>query len=657
MDKGLFEIKSKIDKGDLPGKYSNSWIEDSFDFEKPIGKQISLSQTKNYLGTSITNKKILWLSIIMIVGLVIIFGRIIYLQVIRGDYYRSLAEGNRIRLEPIPSQRGIIFDRNRNELVQNVPEFSLAMVPQDLPKDSAQRETVIDDTVKLSGVSKTQITDLLKKYGSYSYASLVIKENLDYETALKLYIASAQLPGIVVEKGSKRKYAINNDLSTPTSSLSLSHLLGYLGKINDDELTAFKDKDYLLFDNIGKTGLEKTYESALRGAYGVEQVEVDALGHEQNVLAENSPEPGKNLILAIDAEAQVKMENLIKATLKKIGKGGAIGIAMDPRDGSILAMVSWPSFDNNEFSGGISVDNYNRYLNNPNDPLFNRAIAGTYPSGSTVKLIIAAAALQEKIITPNTAFLSTGGIQVGQWFFRDWLAGGHGVTNVTKALAWSINTFFYYIGGGYKNFVGLGVDRLVQYMKSFNLAKQTGIDLPGEASGFLPSKEWKLNTKGESWYIGDTYNLSIGQGDLLVTPLQMAVWTSAVANGGTVVQPHLVNKIEDPVTGQTTVLTFARTSTMISDSNLAVVRQGMRDCVTYGSCKMLQSLPFLAAGKTGTAQWNSTKDNHAWFTSFAPLDHPQIVVTVMIEEGKEGSTISEPIARDFLAWWGAKYLK
>lgn len=656
MDKGLFEIKSKIDKGDLPGKYSNSWIEDSFDFEKPVGKQIGLSQTKNYLGTSITDKKILWLSIIMMVGLTIIFGRILYLQVIKGDYYRSLAEGNRIRLEPIPSQRGIIFDRNHNELVQNVPEFSLAMVPQDLPKDVVQRETVIDDTVKLSGVPKQQITDLLKKYGSYSYASLVIKENLDYETALKLYIESAQLPGIVVEKGSKRKYAINNDLSAATSSLSLSHLLGYLGKINDTELTAFKDKNYLLFDNIGKDGLEKTYESALRGTYGTEQVEVDALGHEQNVLAENSPEPGKNLILAIDAEAQVKMENLIKATLKKIGKGGAVGIAMDPRDGSILAMVSWPSFDNNEFSGGISVDNYNKYLNNPNDPLFNRAIAGTYPSGSTVKLIIAGAALQEKIITPNTAFLSTGGIQVGQWFFRDWLAGGHGVTNVTKALAWSINTFFYYIGGGYKNFVGLGVDRLVQYMKSFNLAKQTGIDLPGEVSGFLPSKEWKLNAKGESWYIGDTYNLSIGQGDLLVTPLQMAVWTSAVANGGTVIQPHLVNKIEDPITNQTTVLTFARTSTMVSDNNLAVVRQGMRDCVIYGSCKMLQSLPFLAAGKTGTAQWNSTKDNHAWFTSFAPLDHPQIVVTIMIEEGKEGSTISEPIARDFLAWWGAKYL-
>lgn len=657
MDKGLFEIKNKIDKGDLPGKYSNSWIEDSFDFEKPSGKQIGLSQTKSYLGTSITRKKILWLSIIIIIGAAAIFSRIVYLQVIKGDYFRGLAEGNRIRLEPVPSQRGIIYDRDRTELVQNVPEFSLAIVPQDLPRDHARRETVINDTVKISGVPKEKITDLLKKYGSYSYASLVIKENLDYETALKLYIESAQLPGIVVEKGSKRRYMINNDLLTTTSSLSLSHVLGYLGKINDDEMSSLKGKDYLLFDNIGKTGLEKTYEPYLRGTYGVEQVEVDALGHARNVLAENPPVPGKNLILAIDAQAQIKMENLIRTTLSKVGKGGAVGIAMDPRDGSILAMVSWPCFDNNEFSGGISTVNYNKYLNNPDNPLFNRAIAGTYPSGSTVKTVIAGAALQEKIVTPNTTFLSTGGIQVGTWFFRDWQRGGHGITNVTKALAWSINTFFYYVGGGYRNFVGLGVDQLVRYMKSFGISKQTGIDLPGEASGFLPSKDWKARVKGESWYVGDTYNLSIGQGDILVTPLQVAVFTAAVANGGTVVQPHLVTKIEDPVTNQAINLNFNTTTTLVSATNLAVVRQGMRDCVIYGSCKMLQSLPFLAAGKTGTAQWNSTKDNHAWFTSFAPLDHPQIVVTVMIEQGSEGSTVSEPIARDFLAWWGAKYLK
>ncbi|KKR34761.1 MAG: hypothetical protein UT67_C0007G0010 [Candidatus Magasanikbacteria bacterium GW2011_GWA2_40_10] len=333
----------------------------------------------------------------------------------------------------------------------------------------------------------------------------------------------------------------------------------------------------------------------------------------------------------------------------------AAAIAMDPRDGSILAMVSLPAFNNNEFSGGITQKNYDKYTKNPDNPLFNRAIGGTYPSGSVVKLVVAAAALQEKIITPGTAFLSTGGLQVGDRFFRDWKSGGHGTTNVSKALAWSVNTFFYYVGGGYKNFTGLGVDKIIKYMQFFGIAQKTGIDLTGEASGFAPSKDWKLKTKGETWYVGDTYNLSIGQGDLLVTPLQVAVWTSAVANGGKVVQPHLAFKLEEPITHNEVLLNFDQREVPVSPENLAVVRQGMRDCVTYGSCQLMKSLPFASGGKTGTAQWNSNKENHAWFTSFAPFDDPKIVVTVLVEEGTEGSVVSEPIARDFLMWWSKKY--
>ncbi len=650
----LFNIsEDKINHGSLEGKYNHNWVEESFNFEGRAGKQIPVAQTKTYLGTSISNKKIIVLGIIIIAGFTLIAGRTFYLQIIRGDYYRNQAEGNRIRLRPIFSERGIIYDKFNTELVENVPNFSLTMIPQDLPRNPEERGVIIDKVVSLSGVPKEKIDTLLKKYKAYSYASLVIKENLDYESALKLYIQSSQLPGISIEKGSKRKYITGN--SSATSSLSVSHLLGYLAKLNDEETLKLKSVGYLPFDNIGKTGLEKTYEAELRGIYGVKKVEVNATGHEQSVLAEEPPKPGKNLVLSLDLEAQKKLEDLIREMLARTHKKRAAAIAMDPRDGSILAIVSLPAFDNNEFSGGITQQNYDNYINNPDNPLFNRAIGGTYPSGSTVKLIISAAALQEKIITSRTAFLSTGGLEIGGRFFRDWKVGGHGITNVTRALAWSVNTFYYYVGGGYKDFVGLGVDRIVKYMQYFGISQKTGIDLTGEAAGFAPSKDWKLKTKGETWFVGDTYNLAIGQGDLLVTPLQVAVWTAAIANGGNVVQPHLANKLEEPVTHKETSFNFSKRAIPISPENLAIVRQGMKDCVSYGSCQMMKNLPFASGGKTGTAQWSATKENHAWFTSFAPFVNPKIVVTVLIEEGIEGSVVAEPIARDFLAWWGKKF--
>lgn len=644
----LFEIQEdKIQHGNLEGKYSHNWVEESFNFENQSGKQIPLTHTKTYLGTSISKKKIFIIAVIIGLALTLVMGRVVYLQIVRGDYYRGLAEGNRIRLRPIFSERGIIYDRFHTELVENVPNFSLTMVPQDLPRDQEKRQEIVERVSSLSGVDKNQITELLKKYSSYSYASLVLKENLNYESALKLYIQSSQLPGISIEKGSKRKYV------STSSTLSISHLLGYLGKLNDEEITNLKDKGYLLFDNIGKTGLEKVYESELRGKYGIKKVEVNATGHEQNVLAEDPPIPGKNLVLTLDLEAQKKLEELTQKMLTHTNRKRAAAIAMDPRDGSILAMVSLPAFDNNEFSGGITQTNYDKYNKNPDHPLFNRAIGGTYPSGSTVKLIVAAAALQEKIVTLGTTFLSTGGLQLGDRFFRDWKPGGHGTTNVSRALAWSVNTFFYYVGGGYKSFTGLGIDKIVKYMKDFGIAQETGIDLTGEAAGFVPSKEWKLQTKKEVWYVGDTYNLSIGQGDLLVTPLQVAVWTAAVANGGKVVQPHLASKWEE--SHNEVALKFDSHSVSVSAENLNIVRLGMKDCVSYGSCQLMKSLPFSSGGKTGTAQWNANKENHAWFTSFAPYDNPKIVVTVLVEEGTEGAVVAEPIARDFLAWWAKKY--
>lgn len=656
MDKDIFNIKNDgIKNGDLDGRYKNSWIEENMVLGGRNDSASRSSQSRSYLGTGIGNKKFYIFLFVVILGISIIFTRVIYLQIIRGDYYRSLAENNRIRIKPVKAERGLIYDREGRQIVENLPSFSLSIVPQNLPQNYIDRLKIIDQIAQISGVPEQEIENLVKKYSAYSYESLTIKDNLDYESALKLYVQNADLPGILIEKGTRRHYL----LTSPSGGdvLSLSHVAGYLGKINDEELNDLKDDGYLPSDYLGKVGIEDYYETELRGIYGRKKIEVDALGREQSVLAEEPPTPGDNIFLSIDLQAQEIMENLIESYLQKSKKTRAAGIAMNPETGEILALVSLPAFNSNDFASGISAATYTLYSENLDRPLFNRSIAGTYPSGSTVKMLIAAAALQEKIITRNTTVLSNGGIEIDKWFFKDWKAGGHGITNVTKAIAWSVNTFFYYIGGGYKNFDGLGINRIIEYLKKFNLSQKTGIDLPGESSGFLPSKEWKESTKNEIWYIGDTYNLSIGQGDLLVTPLQVAGWTASVANGGKVVKPRLAAEIYDPVQKKSELIPVdIINKNFIDRDNMETVKQGMRECVTYGSCQMLKSLNFSSGGKTGTAQWSKTHKEHAWFTSFAPYNKPQIVVTVLIEEGGEGSAASMPIATEFLRWWGAKYL-
>jgi penicillin-binding protein 2 len=667
----LFKNSSGKLLGDLTGKFKLSWVEGALDIDpdNQTAKNIVTPHTRTYLGTHITPKKIYLFLAILICGLALLLSRIFYLQIIKGSYYYSWAENNRLRIIPIAAERGIIYDRFNKELVQNIPNFYLSIVPQGLPNAALGKTTeekkqilekraqIVQRVSELSGFTPEEIEKKLEKYSSVSYQSLRIKENLDYHDALKLYLQNSDLPGILIENGSKRSYPTVNSSST-NSQLGLSSILGYLGKIDEQEWGAVKaTKNYLPSDDIGKTGLEKFYESDLRGTYGHKKIEVDALEREQSVLAVEPPHPGKNIYLSIDLEGQQKLEEIIHAHLTKIHKEKATAIALNPKNGEILAMVNYPSFNNNDFSGGISSAVYKKYLEDKNHPLFNRAITGVYPPGSTLKLVIAASALEEKIITLNTTFNSTGGLRISRWFFPDWKAGGHGLTNVTKAIAWSVNTFFYYIGGGYADFEGLGAEKIFTYLKKFNLAQNTGIDLPGESSGFIPSKEWKQKTQGEQWFIGDTYNTSIGQGGTLVTPLQAAVWTSVFANGGKIIQPHLVTKLTDPETKNTAIKNPPPIKeNFLTPETVSIVKSGMRECVLDGSCKLLQNLPFTSGGKTGTAQWNKNFDTHAWFTTFAPYNDPQIVVTVLVEEGGEGASAAMPIADQFLAWWGHKYL-
>lgn len=650
-----------------------SWVEESFSFETIYGKQVATAQSDEFVGKSVQNQNIIILFIFFACIFLLLWSRFIYIQIIEGTQYRQVAENNRERTLSIPSERGIIYDRNKIPLTQNVPNFSLAISPQDLPSNEIALQKIGQRLSQLSGTPENEILELLKDVRSNrsKYRSFVIKENLDYESALLFQIEASDLPGVHIERGSKRLYyqtfvdgmpVLNFPSSTVTSTSSststvhiprsLSHIIGYLGKVNTEELAAFEKQDYLLSDTIGKNGLEKTYEENLRGKYGIRSIEVDTSGRQQIVLGEEAPTPGTHLVLSIDITIQQKLEEILQKYMDQFQKKRASAVAMDPNSGEILAMVSLPAFDNNDFSGGIKSDVYRSYIEDPNLPLFNRAISGNYPSGSTIKPAIAAAALQEGTITPDTTVLSNGGIHIGQWFFPDWKAGGHGVTDVKKSLAQSVNTFYYAIGGGFGNIQGLGVDKIVSYLKLFGISEPLGIDIPSERSGFLPSKEWKEKTKNEKWYIGDTYNLSIGQGDLLVTPLQIAEITASVANKGILYKPHVGLKLLNPITKEeTNIENKVIRKDFIRKENFMTVGFGMRDCVISGSCRRLASLPINVAGKTGTAQWNTGKDNHAWFTSYAPFEKPEIVLTVLIEEGEEGSRTAVPVGYDFYKWW------
>jgi len=633
------------------------WTEDAFVFERDQGRNKATHGTARHVGSFFAFESQKWFLIAVSSVFILLLSRFFYLQIVQGSNFFTVAEGNRQRIVPIVSPRGLVFDRNGVQLTENVPNFILTLVPQDLPQSSTERAQMILQLAELTNQDPEELAALIREFGSYSFESIIIKEDLAYDEALRVYIATSDLPGIRIQRSSKRLYPNTKDGEEGSSPYvqSLSHILGYQGKLNQRELDERYNQGYLPSDLIGKTGVEKTHEETLRGVYGKRKIEVDARGREQLIISEEEAVPGAHLKLSIDLGMQEKLEQIMVEALDEIGAKRASGIVMDPRNGEILSMVSLPSYDANHFSGGVSSNQYKEYIDNKDLPLFNRAIAGTYPSGSTIKPLMSAIGLQEGLIDENTSFSSTGGIRIGPWFFPDWKAGGHGVTNVRKALAWSVNTFYYYIGGGHNDFTGLGVDTIRSYLTRLGFQQVHGVDLPGESVGFIPSREWKENPDtgiGEQWYIGDTYNLSIGQGYLLVTPLQIANSTAMIANDGTLYKPRVSRAIIDPETNEErTFETEEIYEGHIARSHLKTVKLGMRDCVVYGSCRRLLSVSVPVSGKTGTAQWHSEKETHAWFTSFAPFENPEIVVTILVEEGGGGADIAIPIADKFYRWW------
>ena len=670
IQEGKFEYKNLKDS-----VYYSDWTEESF--LQNTGDKEALSHSFNY-----GNLK--YFLLLFFIGFLILFSRAIWLQIIKNDEYVLLAEGNRTRAINIEPKRGIIYDKLNRPLVRNSANFVLYLRPIDLPRDELERDMLLrqiavistgdfnenfyqTNAIGLDLVADTagfyELKEKLSKVriGSLeSYQPLFVADNLDYDVALFINLKASEWPGVLISNKTGRDYLIPSKDQDKNFELlgenSLAHVLGYTGKINEKEIKTF-NKNYSLIDYVGKTGIEYIYEQELKGITGRKNVEVDSLGRQKKVINETSPIDGYHVRLSLDLDLQLKAEEIVREHLAKQKLTRASLVMMNPNNGAILALVSLPTYNNNLFSGGISQANYDLLINNPDRPLLNRVVTGEFPAGSVVKPVFAAAALQEGIIDARTSFLSTGGLRISQWFFPDWRAGGHGNINVRSAIAWSVNTFFYYIGGGFADFKGMGLETLIKYAKLFGLGEKTGIDLPGESVGLVPSREWKENRVGEPWYIGDTYHFSIGQGYLLTTPIQIANYTAAIANGGTLYRPHLAEEIftKEGETIKKIEAEIIRDNFIDSDK-LQIVREGMRDAVTYGSARLLDYLPIASAGKTGTAQWSTVKNTHAWYVGFAPYDNPEIAFAILIEEGGEGSAVATPIASDILKWYFSEHL-
>lgn len=621
------------------GQIKDSQVRDFFK-DKKSGDYLNfefVSRSQN-LGKYISEQKIKVYLVVFLFILGILFSRALYLQVIRGGHYRGLAEGNRIRTEIITANRGLIYDRFGNLLVRNISYFFLYIDKTIWEKNSQSNEEISNLITQTLGISTD---DFKKRFESGANGEkILIYENVPHAKAISLMVYAEKYPAIKISYEPRRQYLTGGQLA---------HVIGYLGVVNEDDLK--NNPNYNYNDRIGRTGIEDIYERDLKGLDGKRQVEVDAFFNEKNLVSYTDPIPGHDVVLTIDAKAQATLTTVMEENAKRTGKNKMAAVVLDPNDGGVIAMNSLPLYDNNIFTSILDNDAYSKIIQDPSNPLLNRVVSGSYPLGSVFKLVMGSAALQEKIINDKFTVMSTGGINVGGNFFPDWRAGGHGLTDIYWAIADSVNTFFYSVGGGNNQWIkdGLGVDRIVQYAANFGLGRKTNIDLPSEVAGFLPSKKWKEDNIKERWYLGDTYNLSIGQGYLSTTPIQAASLISYFANHGTVYQPHLIKEVKSADEAIKYESKVALTN-VVDSANLEIIRKALRETVTDGTAKSLQSVPVAVAGKTGTAQFNRNKSPHSWFVAFAPYDQPKIAMAVLVEEGGD-TGLAVTVVRQFMEWY------
>ena len=573
----------------------------------------------------------------------LLLARAYYLQIVRHDHYVERAESNRISLVPTAPNRGLIYDRHGRILAENYSAYTLEVTRA----RTHDLEATLAEVGKLIEITPGQLRRFRRLLAeSHEFETVPLKSKLTDEEVAVLAANRYRLPGIEVKARLFRNYQ---------AGPGMAHVVGYIGRINDRDLKNLResgrDSNYKGSVHIGKTGLEQSYETLLHGRTGFDQMETDASGRAVRMLSRVSPVPGKDLRLHLDRELQAVAEHAFGDYL-----GGLV--ALDPDTGGVLALVSRPGFDPNLFIDGIDPETWKSLNESPDRPMVNRALRGIYPPGSTIKPLMALAGLELGLRKPADAFLDPGyySLPNSRHRFRDWKPQGHGVVDLRRSISQSCDVYYYRLA------VDMGIDRMHDYLAKFGLGEKTGIDLDNESSGLLPSREWKQRRWKKTWYPGETVIAGIGQGYHLTTPVQLAVMTAMLANGGRRIEPRLVAAVRDPVTHFWQPLAPAlRGQIAIDPANLAVVREGMLDVTRPGGTASASAAgaPYTIAGKTGTAQVVGIKQgarydasklarqhrDHALFIAYAPADKPTIAIAVMVENGGSGSGTAAPIAR------------
>jgi len=571
------------------------------------------------------DKKIIFSTLVLLLFIILII-KLFQLQIYERKKYRYFSDINRIRQVRLLPARGNIYDRNGNILVENQPSYSVYAIPFETQneKNLGILSLILEDS--------TSLINKRLKDAKNPFTSVKIWNTLEFEKLVQIEERKLELPGVYIKVEPKRFYP---------DTLTSAHLLGYLAEVSKKELESLKGEDILQGDIIGKKGVEKVYDSELRGITGYNFIEVNAFGQEiedKEFRGEVAPRPGNHLYLTIDLELQRLAERLFENK-----KGGIV--ILDVRDGGVLALSSKPDFDLNVFSGNISQNIWQSLVNDPIKPLFDRMIQGEFPPGSTFKLVMLAAALEEKIVDPNTIYTCNGYFRFGSRLFNCWKKSGHGPVNLTNAIKMSCNVYLYNVS------LKVDVDIWARYAKIFGFGKSTGMDLPDERPGNVPDKNY-LDTvyKETGWTKGMLLNLGIGQGDLLVTPIQMAQLAMIIANSGIYYKPHVVQRIVDAHSYEFFLQrTNAKKIEGITNHTFTILRNGMKLVVNgvNGTGRACYLPNVVVAGKTGTAQ-NPHGEDHAWFIGFAPYENPQIAFCVFIENGGGGGARAAPIARELL---------
>ena len=588
-------------------------------------------------------RRLLYLRLGLLMGLLLLSVRLWYLQVVKGTYYRALSEQNRIRTVELKPARGLIFDRHGELLANNVPSFNLYLTMEDI----RDREGLAGSLETLIGLPRAETRKRLALQAK-SYVPILLKTGLTLQEAALIEGHRLDLPGLRIQAESQRNY--------PYTSLG-GHLLGYVGEVSPEQQDEPAFAGLSQGSIVGKAGVERTYDRVIRGTAGEKTIEVDARGNERKTVTVVEQTPGDDLYLSLDLRMQQLAESLL-------GEEAGAVVALDPTNGDVLALASHPAFDPNQLSRGLTPAMWEQIVLDQRHPLTNRALQGQYPPGSTFKIIVASAALESDKWSADTKVRCTGAFPFsGSHVFKDWKKGGHGVMDMEQAIVNSCDVYFYNVGHR------LGIDAIAEAAHWFGLGQPTGVDLPSERVGTVPSTEWKQRVRKEQWYPGETISTAIGQGYVTVTPLQMAVATAAVANGGILYKPRLVRAVRARATSRLQeVPPQDRGTVPLQERTFTLLHESLHGVVTHGTGGRARSKIVEIAGKTGTAQTvaarplqTSTNDegipkqfrDHAWFVAYAPADDPKIAVAVIVENTGHGGTFAAPIAKTLIE----EYLK